>query len=108
MTMQSQLITWENQLKENGYTYYEFNKRFKIQISKYLNDGKTPREKTFNRIEEAMKKILTDERIPYHPAYGYAKPEQIAELQRIGLGPERDRLLKQIADQTAAQGKVYK
>ena len=107
MTMQGQLITWESALKNNDYSYYEFNKRFKIQIWKYLRDGKLPREKTCLKIEDAMKKILTDKRIPYHPAYGYATPEQIAQLSNMGLCPERDLLLKKIAQQNEAQGKVY-
>lgn len=55
-----------------------------------------------------MKKILTDEGIPYHPAYGYAKPEQIAELSKMGMGPERDRLTAKISEQNECKGKIYK
>lgn len=108
MTWQQQLITWDNFLRQQGYSEYEFNKRFGIQIDKYLNDGRMPRAKTLTKIEDAMKKILTDERIPYHPAYGYATPEQINELSNMGMGPKRDQLLKKISEQNDNRGKVYK
>lgn len=108
MTEQSMLINWENTLNQHEYTYYEFNKRFGIAIDRYLVNGVTPRNKTVTKIEDAMKKILTDERIPKHPAYGYATQEQIAELSRMGLGPDRDRLMDKIRQQNDNCGKVYK
>jgi len=43
-------------------------------------------------------------RIPFHPAYGYATPEQIAELESMGLCPQRDYLLQKIERQTKRKG----
>jgi hypothetical protein len=45
-------------------------------------------------------------RIPYHPSYGCATDEQIAALKTLGMGPERDYILKQIEKQTKLRGKI--
>lgn len=45
-------------------------------------------------------KVADKPRIPFHPAYGYATEEQIRQLENMGLGPQRDYLLKQIEEQT--------
>lgn len=49
---------------------------------------------------------MSKERIPYHPAYGYATPEQIKKLQELKHGPEYDFLWKQIAEQIKKKGKI--
>lgn len=46
----------------------------------------------------------TPPRIPYHPAYGYATPEQVEELKRLGRGPDYDQLWKKIEYQTKKKG----
>lgn len=43
-------------------------------------------------------------RIPFHPAYGYATPEQIEKLESLGMCPERDYLWKQIELQNKKKG----
>lgn len=45
-------------------------------------------------------------KIPYHPAYGYATPEQIEKLKTLGKGPDYDHLWKVIAEQTKKKGKM--
>ena len=49
---------------------------------------------------------MTAEHIPRHPAYGFATPEQIKELESMGLGPQRDYLMKQIQLQHDKKGKM--
>lgn len=98
-------------LDASEYSVSEFGKRFKIapyRVQKYINGEAQPSKKTVAKLEEYMKKILTDSKIPYHPAYGYATREQIAELQSMGMGPNRDRLMAQISQQNDNRGKVYK
>jgi len=37
-----------------------------------------------------------------HPSYGYATPDQIRDLERLGIGADRDKVLADIARQTKA------
>lgn len=48
---------------------------------------------------------MTQPPIPYHPAYGYATPEQIQKLQELKHGPDYDLLWKKIEQQTKRRGK---
>lgn len=45
-------------------------------------------------------------RLKYHPSYGYATEEQIAELKNCGVGPRMEQILKEISKQTFAKGKM--
>jgi len=47
---------------------------------------------------------MTTERIPRHPAFGYATPEQIEKLKQLGPGPDYDMLWKAIQKQTDKRG----
>ena len=44
--------------------------------------------------------------IPFHPAYGYVTPEQIARLNELKDGTEYKTLKKQIELQTRLKGKM--
>lgn len=46
--------------------------------------------------------------IKFHPSYGYADLHQIARLKEIGVGNERDQILKDIKKQTAAESRKKK
>ena len=86
-------------LHDVDYDLQSFCSRFGFVPSriKQIDQGKIKaRKTTLERINEAMKKILTDEKIEYHPSYGYATKAQIERLKNIGICPERDQLLKKI------------
>jgi hypothetical protein len=55
-----------------------------------------------------MKRVPTGEIIPYHPAYGHARPEQIKLLRTLGAGPDFDQIPKDIVQQTNDKGIVTK
>jgi hypothetical protein len=52
-----------------------------------------------------MKGFTKEKRIPKHPSFGYAYPEQIKRLNTLGFGPDRDALLKRIEIQQERKGK---
>lgn len=47
---------------------------------------------------------MPNPRIPYHPAYGYATPEQIEQLKTLKDGTEYKQLWKIIECQTKKKG----
>jgi len=102
---------WIKTLKDHDMTTLDLARLLVVdpnRVTGWLAGTIIPRSSTIQNIGFAMKRILTSEKIPYHPAYGYATPEQVEKLQRIGLGPDRDQLLKKIEQQTADRGRVYK
>ena len=65
-----------------------------------------PRKTNHEKVSEVMKKLITQPKLIKHPSYGYATEDQIKKLNEIGLGPDRDVILKKIAEQTKLAGKV--
>lgn len=72
----------------------------------WIYHDRTPRKKNKELFEKVMD-ILRKSPAPikYHPSYGYATEEQIKRLEQIGLGIERDSILRQIEMQTKNKGK---
>ncbi len=70
----------------------------------WLRCENTPRNK--EKVVEVMTKLGQTKKLPYHPSYGYATPEQIEELQKLGMGPDRDYLLAKIAKQNKNNSKI--
>lgn len=102
---------WRTFIAEQEITYGELARAAGLEpyvMQLYLEGKRRPKDMNYQKVEDAMKRILTSERIPHHPAYGYATPEQIERLKTIGLGPDRDQILKKIAQQTQDRGRVYK
>lgn len=52
-------------------------------------------------------KWMRSNQLDKHPSYGYANPEQIKQLEVLGMGPDRDKILKDIEDQNKNKGKIY-
>lgn len=65
----------------------------------------TPSKKYRERAIEMMKNMNQTKRMEKHPSYGYATPEQIKQLETLGIGPQRDHILAQIEKQNKQQGK---
>lgn len=100
---------WQEIVNESAYTITAITKEFDINPSSLTNwvyCKVEPRQKSREKMEEILKNIAGQKRIPRHPSYGYATEEQIKKLERIGLGPDRDFLLKQIQKQNETCGKT--
>jgi transposase-like protein len=82
------ISSWIHGLPDSG------GRRFASPSSKYRQQA--------NRMIE---KMATEKRLQKHPSYGYASPEQIEQLSNLGIGPERERILKQIEEQNKNGGK---
>lgn len=100
---------WQAAIDDSAYTVGGFVKVSGIPYSTmrgWLLGETTPRQKNLEKMEEAMKKVYGDKKIPWHPSYGYATSPQIEKLNNLGLGPDRDYLMAQIAKQNASGGKT--
>lgn len=64
------------------------------------------RPRDAERAVKVMDFLCKKPAIKKHPSYGWATPEQIAKLQALRIGPERDALLKKIEKQNKAKGKI--
>ena len=98
-----------NQIEESAYTlgyYAECIDASPRSLVNWLSGKSKPSKKNAVKLEKITMFIKDDKKIPYHPAYGYATPEQIEKLNSMGMGPDRDHLLKQIAFQQANKGKI--
>ncbi len=74
-------------------------------LSLYIRLLVKPREKTKQKVIEIMKDLINKPKAPFHPSYGYATPEEIEKIKSMGVGPDRDYLLKKIAQRSAKGGK---
>jgi hypothetical protein len=99
---------WVNIVNESAYTVPAIAKAYGINetsLRSYLFKGVVPRQANQNKIQKIMEELMSDPKLQKHPSYGYATQEQIEALKDMGIGPDRDRLLKQIAEQTKRKGK---
>lgn len=76
------------------------------QFMKYLNEKIQPRRKNRETMEEFMAYFNEKKKIPFHPSYGYATPEQIEKLNSLPDGYELQHLKKQIEKQNKNKGKT--
>lgn len=100
---------WKNIVDDSKYTLSAVSEYTGIAdglLRKYLTLEVTPRKKNKQKVLGIMPTLSKEKRIPFHPSYGYATPEQIKKLESMGQSPTRDLLLKQIAKQTETKGKV--
>jgi len=106
-TPQSQ---WRQIIDDSVWTYAAVIREFELcqsSFNNWIHLKVEASEKSRQRMEDVLKKVAgRGNAITFHKAYGYATEEQIKKLQSIGLGPDRDYLLKQIAKQTETKGKT--
>lgn len=95
----------------NDYPYVDKQLALDLDVSlstiRQWKSGTNPRDDNLKKLEKLMSKTK-DEKIPFHPSYGYAMPEQIERLGEIGICVERDRIMAQIAKQSKSKGKKIK
>ena len=96
-------------MDESAYTDKAISELFPISYStiKSWRLGRSmPRQSTIEKLEEAIEIMKKEKKIKYHPSHGYATEEQIEKLKTLGMSPDRDLILKQIAEQTKNKGKL--
>lgn len=100
---------WRETIDESAYTYGAIMTEHKINPSSFNNwihCKVVPFEKNIKKMEDILSKIQLEKKIPFHKSYGYATEEQIKKLESLGLGPDRDHVLKEIARQNETKGKT--
>lgn len=100
---------WIKIVDESAYTHKAAAEEARISYGlfrKYLLCEVVPRSRNKEKVFQAMAKIKNEKRIPFHPSYGYATEEQIEKLKSMGMCPDRDYLLTQIAKQNSTGGKA--
>lgn len=85
-----------------AYTKSAIARDFKVPLSTLR--GRTPRDK--KRMNDLMTTLSTTQKLFRHPSYGWATPWQIEQLQLLGIGSTRDKILKDIEKQTKLKGKL--
>lgn len=94
-------------LENSAYRLCDIEREFGISSSQMCGyiyrDVKPTKNKKI--IEEIMEKIANSPRLIKHPSYGYATQEEIEKLKTVGIGPDRDFILKQIEKRTKNKGK---
>ena len=75
------------------------------QLRQYLKNRVNPQQKDMERIVKIMKDIIQKPRLAKHGSRGYATEDEWEQLQKLGIGPERDRLMAAINKRSKAKGK---
>lgn len=101
---------WRDIFEYSIYRYTSICKKYGITIRSFtawIHCDRKPQKKN----QLIMVKVMNDlkrgeKRMQKHPSYGYATEDQIKRLDEIGIGPERDTILKAIEKQTKQLGKM--
>lgn len=105
----AETMRWSETIYESNLTTSGVERAFGFaagQMRRWILGTVNPRAKTKQRIEEVMVKLKNTKRIPWHPSFGYATPEQIERLTHSIPQYEREMILKQIEKQTKLGGKI--
>lgn len=73
----------------------------------YMRGERKPRENRAKQVTSVIARALQVPRIPFHPSYGFATPEQFKALDGLKIGPAREKLERQIHLQTLSGGKTH-
>lgn len=101
---------WDDIFDDSIYMDKTICEKFKIttrSFNAWIRCDRTPQPKNKIIMVKVMNHLKNGEkRMPKHPSYGYATEAQIKRLDKIGIGPERDFILKEIDLQTKQLGKM--
>lgn len=103
------LSAWEEIYENCELSFAGISRRYDIayaSVKGWLTGEVIPREKNIKKMEPIMEQLSKTKRIPCHPSYGYATPEQIERLKKPIAQWERDNIMEQIEKQTRLQGKI--
>jgi len=90
------------------FTFKYISFRFSVPKSTLYgwNDTRiVPRKENQKSYNNILDLCMKNPRIPYHPSFGYATEEQIKELESLGVGEKKNRLLRDIEKQVKSKGK---
>lgn len=96
-------------LQTSAYSINAVCEKFNIDrraLMDWIRDLRKPRAKNIAKINTVIEEITKTKKIEFHSAYGYATPEQFAELDRLGLSKKREALKRQIERQQKHYGKT--
>jgi len=100
---------WPEIIDSSRYTTDAVSQKLNVTkqtLSAWLNKKAPRKPRREQEVVSAMAELLNKPRLEKHPSYGWARPDQIQRLNEIGIGPERDRIMKAIDKQNKAKGKV--
>lgn len=99
---------WYEIVQKSIYKLSTIAKEHNIpSLPRYLKDNPVvPKEANRRKVVAVMEALLKVPRPERHPSYGYATPDEIKQIDRMGLCPARSDLLKQIEERTKNHGKV--
>lgn len=76
-----------------------------IRVRKWIFSDVKPSKKNAEKFDAMIALMKSEKRLKFHPAYGYATPEQFKRLVELSISPERDELLKVLDEQNRNEGK---
>lgn len=106
---EAKLQKWNEVVDESIFTAAGIERAYDFcagQVSRWLRGIVRPSKKSIERMEAVIVSINSKKRIPWHPSFGYATPEQIERLKKSIHPLERDAIMKQIDKQTKLGGKI--
>lgn len=96
-------------IEECAYTIPALSDKYginKVTLYSWASERSRPSKKHEQKVEKMINDIKNQKKLQKRSSFGYATPEQIKQLNELGLGPTRNALLKQIAQQNKNKGKV--
>ena len=100
-------MNYKEILENSAYRLCDIEKQFGVpssQMCGYIYRGVEPK-KNKEKVEKIMNEISNSPRLVKHPSFGYATEDEIEKLKTMGLGPDRDLILKRIEKRTKSRGK---
>lgn len=100
--------TWADIVDASIFTIAGVARKYDVnenQLRRYLKGRAKPQRQTMERMVKIMKDLTQRPRQAKHPVRGYATEAEWEQLQKCGIGPERDRIMAAINKRSKAKGK---
>lgn len=103
-------LHWWQIIDECAYKIEHICQSNEINVStfrgwlRYENASK-PSLKYSKKVLDIMDRMKKEKAMKKHPSFGYATEDEIKQLNAMGIGPDRDLLLKRIAGRNKKKGK---
>lgn len=108
-TWGQKLAEWEDVVEACNLSFAGIGRRFEVAHTNLCNwfyRGVSPSKKSRVKMESIIMQLKKTKRIPFHPSYGYATPEQMEKLRSPLQEWERNKIMEQVAKQTKLRGKI--
>lgn len=100
--------TWADIVNASIFTIAAVARKYDVnenQLRRYLKGRAKPQHQTMEGMVTIMKDLIQRPRQAKNPARGYATEAEWEQLQKLGVGPERDRIMAAINKRSKAKGK---